>query len=197
MKAMPQRAELRVHAFRNLRGEAIEDLLVARQTGQARLLAPFPRMSCSVKIINDEVKIGQPSCHSRISFVAEAHSFQVTAVIMNNACETGQSVGTLSSKMKALRQGFCSNKLHDIQEQAGLGDSKKEASSACGSMGIFATLLVGPTTAFLSRLSRMPWRQESPGPAWSKACPLLGAGFNSTLPLSSNILVSLGGKVLG
>ena len=108
MKAMPQRAELRVHAFSNLRGEAIEDLLVARQTGQARLLAPFPRMSCSVKIINDEVKIGQPSCHSRISFVAEAHSCQVTAVIMNNACETGQSVGTLSSKMKTLRQGFCS-----------------------------------------------------------------------------------------
>ena len=157
MKAMAQRAELRVHAFSDFSGEAIEDLLVALQTWQACLLAPCTRMSCSVKLINDEVKIGQTSCHRRISLVAQTHSFQVAAVIMNNACETGQPVRTLGSEMKTLRQWFCSNKLHDIQEQAGLGDSKKETSSACGSMGIFATLLVGPASAFLSRLGRMPW----------------------------------------
>ena len=67
---------------------------------------------------------------------------------MNNACETGQPVRTLGSEMKTLRQWFCSNKLHDIQEQAGLGDSKKETSSACGSMGILRPSLWVPQVLF-------------------------------------------------
>lgn len=77
----------------------------------------------------------------------------MAAVIMNDALEARQPMRTLRRKMKPLRKGFSSNQLHDIEEQAGLGDGKKEASSASCSVGILGRFLVRPARAPLSGLS--------------------------------------------
>ena len=102
VETMAQRAELGVGCFSYFCREAIEDLFVLLQAWEANLLAPFAGMSTRVEIINDKIEVSQTASEGRISALPNAHGFEVTSVIMDNAPQGRQPLRTLCGEVVTL-----------------------------------------------------------------------------------------------